>query len=485
MDDKGLEFLLKDLISLDKETEWVEFKTNNCSPDKLGECISALSNSACLHNKEHGYLVFGIENETHKILGTKFKPTQDKIGSQEIENWIATQLNPRVDFEILEFSYQSKPIAIFKIDASHDTPVRFKSFAYIRVGSYNKKLNDHPGKARKIWKKTGNMSFEDKIALRNISENQALQTLDHESYFNLMNSPLPSTKQGILNKMTEKGIIVRERDNNYSVTNLGAILFANKLEDFEHLARKAVRVIVYKGKDKLNAVHEQVGIKGYAAGFEGLYDYIIRLLPSKEALLKGRRSTIEVYPPIAMRELIVNALIHQDFSEAGTGVMIEIYEDRIEISNPGVPLIDIFRFIDHHPKSRNEKLASLMRLMNICEERGSGIDKVIFYCELYQLPAPDFIAGTDFLRATVYAPKTLREMDKRDKLRACYQHSALKYVKNEDMTNQSLRERFKINKSNYSIVSRIIKDTLSERLIKYADPKGSSKKYAKYIPFWA
>jgi len=98
-----------------------------------------------------------------------------------------------------------------------------------------------------------------------------------------------------------------------------------------------------------------------------------------------------MYPEIAIRELVANALIHQDFTIRGTGPMIEIFSDRMEITNPGIPLIDTLRFIDEPPQSRNEALASFMRRVNICEEQGSGIDKIILQVKMFQLPAPDFI----------------------------------------------------------------------------------------------
>lgn len=183
-------------------------------------------------------------------------------------------------------------------------------------------------------------------------------------------------------------------------------------------------------------------MKGYAIGFEGLVDYINDKLPANEEIGKAFRKEVKMYPELAIRELVANALIHQDFRETGTGPMLEIFNDRIEISNPGKPLIDTLRFIDYSPQSRNERLASLMRRVNICEERGSGIDKVINEVELYQLPAPNFIEIDNSLKVIMYSYKTLRQMDKQDKVRACYQHFCLKYVSNEFMTNTSLRDRF-------------------------------------------
>jgi predicted HTH transcriptional regulator len=299
-----------------------------------------------------------------------------------------------------------------------------------------------------------------------------------------MKSSLPSNKDAIIVKLIEEKLI-QPAGTKYNITNLGGILFAKNLGDFENLSRKAVRVIIYKGKNRLETIKEQQGGKGYAIGFEGLINYINEKLPTNEAIGKAFRKEVKMYPEIAVRELVANALIHQDFSLTGTGPMVEIFMDRIEISNPGRPLIDTLRFIDHSPRSRNEKLTYFMRRINICEERGSGIDKVINAVEMYQLPAPNFVAEEDFLRVTLFAPKTLRQMDKDDKLRACYQHCCLKYVSNDFLTNQTLRNRLNVDASNYPMVSRIIADTAKANLIKDYDPENKSRKYAKYIPFWA
>lgn len=165
--------------------------------------------------------------------------------------------------------------------------------------------------------------------------------------------------------------------------------------------------------------------------------------------------------------------------------MIEIFSNRIEITNPGKPLIDPLRFIDHSPESRNEIFARFMRRLNICEERGSGIDKVVKQCEIYQLPAPAFISGDNYTRVILYSPKPLKDMDKKDKIWACYLHACLKSVSGEPMTNTSLRERFGIEEHNYAIASRIISDTKEAGLIKDYDLTNKSKPQAKYVPFWA
>ena len=482
MNNRELNILLSELRSLPNETEWLEFKHNN--DEELGEYISALSNAACIHNEPYAYIIFGIDDKTHRIVGTNFDPNKKAKGNEDLIPWLSRLLNPRIHFEIFNLKYDDGSVVIFRIRATSNTPVAFQGTSYVRVGSYKKKLSEYPEKERLIWTKRPSIQFEYELAKENLDIDEVLKLLDYPSYFDLMNTPLPSNKEGIIEKLISEKIIIRDK-NSYSITNLGAILFAKEIGQFDNLERKTIRVIIYEGKNKRKTIKEQVGRKGYAVGFEGLINYIDDQLPSNEVIDSALRKEVKVYPKLAIRELVANAIIHQDFSEKGSGPMIELFSDRIEISNPGKPLISTLRFVDHNPKSRNEKLAYFMRRLNICEERGSGIDKVLFECEFFQLPAPKFIDGENYTRITLYSHKTLRQMDKEDKIRATYLHSCLKNVSGEFMTNQSLRERFGIEEQNYSIASRIISETIKSGLVKDYDPESKSKKHAKYIPFWS
>lgn len=303
--------ILDKILLLKKETEWIEFKVNNEKPEMIGEYISALANSASLHNIDKAYLIYGIENTTFNAVGTNFKPKSTKVKNEELENWLHKLLEPQVDFTIHELRYKN------------------------------------------------------------------------------------------------------------------VLISANALRKDEYL-----------------------------------------------------------YPEIAIRELIANALIHQDFTISGTSPMIEIYENRMEITNSGKPLIDVLRLIDCQPKSRNEKLANTMRLMGICEERGSGIDKVINATEVFQLPAPNFTAEDDYFKVALFAPLQFEDMDKQDRIRAAYQHCCLKFLSNEYMTNSTLRKRFALSDKQHSIASKIISHTLESGYIKPADPENKSTKHMKYVPFF-
>ncbi|MFN6946657.1 MAG: ATP-binding protein [Cytophagaceae bacterium] len=480
MEEKDLNILLSELRSFANETEWIEFKINN--DEELGEYISALSNSACLHDKQFGYIVFGIDDKTHRIVGTDFTIDKKGKGNEDLIPWLTRSLNPKIHFDCYTLNYSEGKVVIFRIRATANTPVTFLNTAYIRIGSYKKKLSNFPEKERLIWTKEPTTEFERVNAVEGLTSDEVLKLIDYPAYFDMTNLPLPSNKNGIIEKLSQEKLI-RSYNSKYAITNLGAILFAKDLEQFETLSRKAIRVIIYVGKNKLKTKKEQKGKKGYANGFDGLINYIDDQLPTNE-VIDTLRKEVKMYPKLAIRELVANAIIHQDFLISGTGPMIEIYSDRIEITNSGKPLINTLRFVDHNPQSRNEKLAQFMRRLNICEERGSGIDKVLYECEVYQLPAPKFIEGENYTRIIVYAHKTLRQMDKEDKIRAAYLHSCLKIVSGEYMTNQTLRDRFGIEEKNYSMASRIISESIKAGMIKDYDPESSSKKHAKYVPFW-
>jgi ATP-dependent DNA helicase RecG len=243
-------------------------------------------------------------------------------------------------------------------------------------------------------------------------------------------------------------------------------------------------VIVYTGLSKLETRIDQIGQLGYAVGFQRLVGFVMQQLPQNEVIESALRREVKLLPENSVRELLANALIHQDLKVSGSGPVIEIYQDRMEVSNPGEPIVMIDRFIDGY-QSRNERLADFMRRMKICEERGSGIDRVVHEAEFFQLPAPKFQSSLIRTTATVYGPQPFEEMDREDRIRACYQHCALRWVCNQRMTNQSLRERFGLAEHKAAITSQIIAATIDAGMIKPDETVGASRKYARYLPIWA
>lgn len=375
-------------------------------------------------------------------------------------------------------------IVLMEIWPCPHTPVKWKNISYIRVGSVCKKLNDYPEKERELWLQLSRQPFEQRIARTDVSDDDVLTLLDYDAYFRLTKQNLPATKHGILDRLQSEKMLTFRDAGRYDITNFGAILFARRLSDFETLGRKAVRVIDYAGNDRISGGREYTADAGYAATFASLIAYIQSRPPNNEHIGQALRIETEMYPEIAIRELVPNAMIHQDFDARGDSPFVEIFRDRVEVTNPGLPLISPLRFIDEPPQSRNEAIAAFMRRANICEERGSGIDKVIHAVEMFQLPPPEFTVTERHTRVYLYAHKPFREMTSKERVRACYQHVCLMYVVNRPATNASLRTRFSLEDEDYKTVSKIISNTIEDKLIKPYDPDNQSRRHARYVPFW-
>ena len=476
--------LLHELIALPRETEWLEFKVNDAEPQAIGRDISALANAAALVGKPTAYVVWGVRNEDHAVVGTTFDPPATRVGNEELESWLLHLLEPSIDFRFFTVPAGERPVVLLQIARATHQPVRFSGQECIRVGTYTKNLKDFPEKERALWRIFNRTPFEDGIALERVTSDDVLHLLEYPAYFELREYPLPAHRDGILAALAGDRLIHHSAAGGWDVTNLGAILFAKRLEAFHPLRRKAVRVIQYRGTGRTEALREQEGSRGYAGGFKGLLGFIDNLLPVNEVIEQALRKTVPMFPKLAVRELVANALIHQDFFVTGAGPMIEIFDDRIEITNPGEPLVDTQRFVDVPPQSRNEGLASHMRRFRICEERGSGIDKVVSLVELFQLPAPLFEAPEGFTRAVLFAYRALKEMSTQDRLRACYLHACLRYVTQKTTTNTSVRERFGLDERNAAGVSRLLGEAVKAGLIVVADPAAGNRSRT-YLPFWA
>jgi predicted HTH transcriptional regulator len=484
MNEAQIEALVRELAALPGEAEWVEFKHNLALPVEIGEYISALANSSALCGKPAAYVVWGIEDGARRIVGTSFRPRETKVGNEALENWLAHQLTPRIDVQWHELKIDGLPIVLLAVQPATHRPVRFKGAEYIRIGSYKKKLQDYPEKERELRRVFDRVPFEKGVAKPGASSDEVLSLLDYPNYFRLMNQPLPDNRAAILDRLVAEAVLVRAAGGTFDVSNVGAILLARNLRDFELLSRKALRVIIYRGENRIQTIKEQMSGKGYAIGFEEAISYINDQLPQNEQMGQALRSQVRMYPEITIRELVANALIHQDLNVTGAGPMVEIFGDRMEVSNPGAPLIDTLRFIDQPPRSRNEMMAALMRRMNICEERGSGIDKVIFHVEMFQLPAPDFRVAGDSTVAVLFGPRKFLQMDREERRRACYQHACLQFVSGKRMSNATLRKRLGIKDSNYPLASRIIRDAIDAGLIRPHGGAEGARKDSTYVPFW-
>jgi len=312
---------------------------------------------------------------------------------------------------------------------------------------------------------------------------QVIELLDTQTFFELLKLPYPTDRPGVIDRLMQERIVDKVGDA-YGIRQLGALLLARRLDVFPDLARKLPRLIVYTGASKLETRLDQFGTRGHAVGVQGLVHFVMSQLPQNEVVEDALRKDVKLLPQIVIRELVANALIHQDLAMGGASVMVEIYSNRVEILNPGEPVVPVKQFIDGY-QSRNERLADLMRRIGTCEEKSSGIDRVVHAAEVFQLPAPDFRAAYRRTVVTISRPRDFDGMDRDDRIRARYQQCVLKWVMSERMTNQSLRERFHLPENKSAITSQVIAATIEAGLIKPDERVGTSRKVARFLPFWA
>lgn len=456
---------------LPSETQNLEFKEAKTQYDtkKLSRYCVAIAN----------------EGGGHLILGVKDKLPREVVGTQafpdvvDIAGKLFTWVGFRIDIE--EINHPDGRILVFII------PARPRGTAYHYEGAYLMRSGEElvpmsEDQLRKIFAE-GQPNWLEEIALKNISAQDVVHLLDTQTFFELLNLPYPTDQSGVIGKLISEKLI-EKTDVGFNILNIGAILLAKNLKNFSHIQRKATRVIVYKGESKLETLSDLTGEKGYAVGFIGLVQYVMGKLPQNEIIKNAIRKEVKLVPEVVIRELLANALIHQDFEMTGASPVVEVFSNRIEISNPGEPIVPVERFIDGY-QSRNERLADIMRRFGICEEKSSGIDRVIESAEILQLPAPEFLISHKRTIVVIHGERAFRDMSGSDRVRACYQHCVLQYVLRKQMTNQSLRQRFGVSEGSANIISQIISSAVEQNLIKNDPNAPDSRRYARYIPFWA
>ena len=476
------EKLIRGLCELDSEETWFEFKTNLSDPEKIGEYVSALANSAMLEDKQDAFMVFGIVDATHEIVGTSTRLKTQKVKGELLASWLTRYLDPKVHFSFHGCQISGKRVEFVCIKPTYEKPVKFKNVAYIRIESANKRLDDYQEIERSLWLLTSRYSFEAGVAESNVSEQEIFERFGCKTLAKLFYGKALSN-EAIITDFLSRGLIRDNLQGGFDVTNLFALVAAKNMNEFKSLENKAPRLIVYKDRSKEFALDDVQGQLGYAVGFERLLRYVMSKIEGDEVFLHGVRTKTHKHPEISVREFLANALIHQDLTAVGHGPRIEIFSDKMVITNPGKPLIETDLFINAPAKSRNEKLARLLRDAHLCEERGSGVDRACAAIEKEIQAPPLFRDVEDSTIVTLFRSASFARMTKEDRVRACYQHACLKYIMGDPLTNSSLRLRLGLNANQSASATSVINDTIETGLIKPVDTE-QGKKNSRYFPAW-
>jgi ATP-dependent DNA helicase RecG len=390
MNDNVLNKLLRELLGLSTETEWLEFKCNNEKPDEIGEYLSALANAAALHRKEKGYVIWGVDDITHQVVGTRFKPRQTKKGNEELENWLGRLLQPRLDFRIHEFIHAGKPMVLFEVPAASHTPVRFSGEEFIRVGSYKKKLKDYPEKERALW-----AIFQKEDWSAQVLPGALLDDLDPEA--------LVFARQEYAKKHPRLSAEAKQWDDRTflnkaklcvqgRVTRAALILLGRS--EAEHFLAPAIARIcwVLKGEGGVEKDYrhfEPPLILAVNRVFGLIRNLTYRYLPNASLF----PTEITQYDPWVIRETLHNSIAHQDYTHAGRINVVE-ETDSLLFTNLGEFLPgsveEVIRRDAPPDFYRNRFLAEAMVNLNMIDTIGSGIKRMFRVQRQRFFPMPDY-----------------------------------------------------------------------------------------------
>lgn len=325
-------------------------------------------------------------------------------------------------------------------------------------------------------------SFEKMLAKSNVLAEDAIELLDCQKLFVLLERTYPETSTEIMAKLVEFHFAIEKNTGKYDITNLGAILLGRRLEEFDSLKEKAVRVRDFTETATALAKKEQIGVKGYAVGFDGLIYYVMQRIPVAKNATGKEEDVIRWHFTEIIEEIILNAFINQDFTQQGSPV-ISIFPKYIEVMTPGRPFIDSKRLWDSEPCLRNPLSAYALREMGLFNKYGKGYEKVISLSETLNLPIPAISEDGNNTKVIISLKKGFKEFSHKEKIEACYAHVSLNYINGKIANNSSLRKRFELQEYEKDKVSRVYHDACEMGLIKIKN--GTGIKNRAYIPVWA
>ena len=373
------------------ETEWLEFKENRYEPHLLGEYLSALANSACLHMRHRGYLVFGIEDRTHVVKGTTFDPARAKgKGNQALQIWLATGLQPNVGFDVHRFQYRSRSVVLFEVSAAIDRPVSFYGTAYIRIGSSKTELFKHPEKEREIWSRRNRTDWSAQIC-----ERATIEDLDPKAIRKARteyNTKFPQ-KAAEVDTWNDLQFLNKVKLTIHGTVTNAAILLLGKPESAS-LITPAVARISWILKDDRNQAkdYEHFGppfLLNVDRVFAKVRNLTYRHLPS------GTLFPMEIsqYDRWVIREALHNCIAHQDYSLHGRINLVETPTALI-LTNMGSFLPGSVETVirqDAPPEIyRNPFLSEAMVNLNMIDTQGGGIKKMFQTQMKRYFPLPDY-----------------------------------------------------------------------------------------------
>lgn len=463
--------LVAQLLLLPRETRQVEFKEakNQYPFDKTLEYCAALANEG------GGHLILGVTDKPpRQVVGTR------AIGNpQDAEHRLHKKLGLRVEVE--ELTIDGSRVVVIEVGSRPvGRPVVLDGRYLMRQGE--SLVDMTPDHLRAIFVET-EPPFLDSVQTAGLAPEAVEELLDTLRFFVLSGAEAPADVAQRCHALAANGVLVDE-GGVYAITGLGAVLFARRMADFPALASRRLRFLQYAGATRTSVRRDLLAEGGYAVEFEKLLELVNASVPVDERIGAAHRVTAPMYSPVVLRELIANAIVHQDFRAYPSLITVELYEDRMEVTNPGEPLLDPRRFPED-TRPRNLSLALMMRELKMCEARGSGVQRALEANESTGAADPRFQAGDGLTKAILIGKHDFMMMSASERNWAVFMHACRMWSGRRPMTNASFRQRYGLAVGRSSLVSIHIQQSMDEGLIAPMDAESSSRRYARYIPFYA
>jgi ATP-dependent DNA helicase RecG len=380
--------LIDELRALPKENEWVEFKTGNVTTnDKLGQYISGLSNAACIANQAFAYLVFGINDDTHNVVGTNFNFKTRKEGNEELELWIRRFLSPSIKFDHFICDYGTFRLEIFRISAATGEPTNFKNHPYIRFDSSLTDLKKYPHYMRAIYNSQTDWSAQ-------IIEKATIDDLDQDAI---------KRARGKYKEKNTNAAFYDEIDNwndktfldklkitiNGKITNTALILLGKP--ESSHFISPSVAQITWK-LDTEEKAYEHFGLPLFLevnAVLSKIRNVKYKFFPDNQLVA----TEVVKYDAEVILEALNNCIAHQDYSRHSRILLTE-QVNKLIFSNEGSFFegsAEDYTAGDRTPKKyRNKWLAEAMVNLNMIDSLGYGIYKMYKSQRKRYFPLPDY-----------------------------------------------------------------------------------------------
>lgn len=465
-----------DLWCQQHEGPGLEFKEakNNVKREEMSETCCALANTG------GGYVVLGVTDASpHQVTGTQPGTNLSKLVER-----INSKLNPAIPLQATEVKHRDGTVVVLIVGKRpKGSPVEYQRKALIREGQQIRQMS--VPEIAEVLAETKPHWLEGPCR-SNLTMQEVRQLLEIERFYEMQKKEQPAQLKMVMDDLLALKMLARAGGDRYTINRMGVLLLAKSISACDPgLRTKRMRVLRFKGiGDTQSFGFDQDFDRGYATGFDDLVQMVVSQMDNEHFVKGPRRQYEEFVPEVAVRELIANALIHQDFQITGHQLWVRIYTNRIIVGNPGAPLVNINRMIDRH-ETRNEILVDAMRALHICERASTGIDEALAAMEkVHGAPIAYRTGGQDVTEAIVMATRAYDKLSPGLKELACYQHCALRSLYHGPMTNVSFRERFGLDESKREDVSRLFKELVDRKLIKRSIKNGHSNKHASYVPQW-